>query len=639
MKDNVFDMDKFFNLTKKGKKRSRSPNRIIFNKKNKKNKIDKDEFNIDGFDKDGFDKDGFDKDGFNIDGFNIDGFDKDGFNKDGFDKDGFDKDEFNIDGFNKDGFDKDGFNIDGFDKDGFNIDGFNIDGFDEYGFDEYGFDIDGLDEKGYNIEGFDKDGFDEYGFNINGFDEKGYNIKGFDEKGYDIKGYDKDGYDIDGFDIYGFDIYGFDETGYNIDGHEYGFNIKGYEEEEEEEETEEEDDDETEEEEETEEKDEDKKKPKISLILLLDALTGQNNNYPNIPPMGVTGKKIRFNKKIKNKKKIKKIVKSKIPSKPKTYVRIQREINGIEDLIELGKMYDPIKAETEKYNIDLYRLNELVEPLTELKNMIGLDDAKKYLVNQIVYYLQDFEENSLDMMHTVIEGSPGVGKTTFAKILSKIFLKMGILENDKFITARRSDLIGGYLGQTAMKTQDVIDSANGGVLFIDEVYSLGHPEKRDSFSKECIDVLNQNLTENKSNFICIIAGYKEDNKKNFFAMNPGLERRFPWRVSMSDYEAPELRKIFVKMVLDKKWDVEGIKVDFFEKNKCYFKFNGGDMETLFQMCRIVHSRRVFCLDLEHKKKLTMIDLENGLKMFLGNEEIKKRKDDDLINVMSRGLYI
>ena len=109
----------------------------------------------------------------------------------------------------------------------------------------------------------------------------------------------------------------------------------------------------------------------------------------------------------------------------------------------------------------------------------------------------------------MICGPPGVGKTTIAQIIGKIYLELDFLENDKFKVASRSDLIAKYLGQTAIKTQEVIDSVVGGVLFIDEVYSLGNEEKRDSFAKECIDTINLNMTR-KEPWLLIVGGYKED---------------------------------------------------------------------------------------------------------------------------------
>jgi SpoVK/Ycf46/Vps4 family AAA+-type ATPase len=198
------------------------------------------------------------------------------------------------------------------------------------------------------------------------------------------------------------------------------------------------------------------------------------------------------------------------------------------------------------------------------------------------------------MLHTVIEGSSGTGKTILGKIISKIYLRLGFLENDKFIIAKRSDLIGEYLGQTAMKTQRKIDEAKGGVLFIDEAYSLGNKYDRDSYSKECIDTLVSNLEERR-NFVCIIAGYRDDLQSCFFSKNQGLERRFPWTFTIEKYTPEELFLIFKKQVYECKWDIEDncITNDFFKDKMKYFDKMGGDTEILLSKCKITHSRRVF----------------------------------------------
>ena len=109
-----------------------------------------------------------------------------------------------------------------------------------------------------------------------------------------------------------------------------------------------------------------------------------------------------------------------------------------------------------------------------------------------------------------------LAKTEIAKIMGEIFSNLGILKKKKFKKVTRSDLIAGYLGQTALKTTEVIKESLGGVLFIDEVYQLGNAEGRDSYSKECIDTINQNLTERQGKFICIIAGYKDSVENCFF---------------------------------------------------------------------------------------------------------------------------
>lgn len=150
----------------------------------------------------------------------------------------------------------------------------------------------------------------------------------------------------------------------------------------------------------------------------------------------------------------------------------------------------------------------LEKSLGKLCCLVGMEKIKMNIFNQLIYLLQDIETRVPHMLHTCIQGPPGCGKTELVKILADIYANLHIIKEAKVIVAKRSQLIAGYLGQTAKKTQEIIDSAKGGVLLIDEAYSLGNEELRDSFSKECIDTLNQNLTEGKSNFVCIIAGLR-----------------------------------------------------------------------------------------------------------------------------------
>jgi len=229
-------------------------------------------------------------------------------------------------------------------------------------------------------------------------------------------------------------------------------------------------------------------------------------------------------------------------------------------------------------------------------------------------------------MHTVIYGPPGTGKTEIAKIIGTIFCNIGILKKKKFQKVVRSDLIAGYLGQTAIKTTTLIENCLGGVLFIDEAYSLGNNEKNDCFAKECIDTLCELLSNYKDQLMVIIAGYKKDLDDCFFSYNQGLESRFTWRFHTKPYNAVELKQIFIKKVKEIKWEIScDIKSDWFKDKMKNFAYYGRDMNILLTKIKIVHSSRVFCLGEDKKKKITIEDMNNGYKIFLKNKKTKKEE--------------
>jgi hypothetical protein len=183
----------------------------------------------------------------------------------------------------------------------------------------------------------------------------------------------------------------------------------------------------------------------------------------------------------------------------------------------------------------------------------------------------------------------------------------------------------------------VINESIGGVLFIDEAYSLGNSEKRDSFSKECIDTLCESLSNHKEELMVIIAGYENELKECFFNYNQGLDSRFVWRFKTDDYKGEELYQIFLKMVRDIEWQVVEVDAKWFEKNLVYFKFFGRDIETLLSKIKIAHSRRVFCKT--EKKIITLKDLEKGFELFLKNEEVKNRKEGSIMTNLIKTMYV
>ena len=335
------------------------------------------------------------------------------------------------------------------------------------------------------------------------------------------------------------------------------------------------------------------------------------------------------------------------------HVDICCEINCIADLLRLVQQHPVV--ENVEYNINMRALHRISEPLRKLDAMIGMESLKESIVDQIIYFIQDLHLNMNeasktgkgdkpdkkekgggafnDYMHTVIYGPPGTGKTEVAQLIGSIFSRMGVLRKSKFKKVTRSDLVAGYLGQTAIKTADVIKECLGGVLFIDEAYALGNTEKRDSFSKECIDTLCEALSDHKSDLMVIVAGYEKDLNECFFSANPGLNSRFTWRFKIDNYTPAQLSKIYEKKVQDCGWQLhEPVRTDWFESNMCYFKCYGRDMETLLSRAKIAHGRRVFCAPDSEKTRLTRADLEKGMTMFISNEEVKQRKTDSNANV-------
>jgi len=324
-------------------------------------------------------------------------------------------------------------------------------------------------------------------------------------------------------------------------------------------------------------------------------------------------------------------------------INIDVEINDISDILKLIETYN-IDSNIQ-YNINMKALHNIKEPLEELNNMIGMKELKINIIDQILYFIQDLHKNknnSGDFMHTVIYGPPGTGKTEIAQIMGKIYSKIGILNKGSFKKVTRSDLIAGYLGQTALKTTEVIKEALGGVLFIDEAYALGNIEKKDNFSKECIDTLCEALSNNKDNLMVIIAGYESELKDCFFNYNQGLDSRFTWRFKIDEYTSENLYYIFLKKVKEINWfytEDDKITISWFKKNMEYFKCFGRDVETLLAKTKISHSRRVFCKPENEKKHILLKDLEKGFEMYISNSDIKHKKEkDNLTKYLSNTMY-
>jgi SpoVK/Ycf46/Vps4 family AAA+-type ATPase len=284
--------------------------------------------------------------------------------------------------------------------------------------------------------------------------------------------------------------------------------------------------------------------------------------------------------------------------------------------------YDPFI----EYNLDLNSLHKVRIELEKLNNMIGMEMLKKSIVEQMVYFIQELHINNdsskNDYKHTILMGPPGTGKTEMAKIIGNMYAKLGVLKKNIFKKVTRTDLVAGYLGQTAIKTKKVIDECLGGVLFIDEAYAFGD----DSFSRECMDILCESMSDHKDDLMVIIAGYETELNDTFLKLNSGMESRFIWRFKIDSYSPKELKLIFEKQVLDNGWEFSEeyvIQEAWFMKNKDHFLHFGRDMEILFSYIKISHALRIFGKDITLKRKITEMDVENGLKTFLQNKKTKK----------------
>uniref|UniRef100_A0A6C0DQY6 AAA+ ATPase domain-containing protein n=1 Tax=viral metagenome TaxID=1070528 RepID=A0A6C0DQY6_9ZZZZ len=311
---------------------------------------------------------------------------------------------------------------------------------------------------------------------------------------------------------------------------------------------------------------------------------------------------------------------------------IDISINKIKDILKIIEEYE-YKDHVE-YNIDLKSLHNIKTELYELDSMIGMETLKQSILDQLLYFIQELHvgKNTSEYKHTVLYGSPGTGKTEIAKIIGVMYSKLGVLKNNVFKKVSRNDLIAGYLGQTALKTRAVIDECLGGVLFIDEAYSLASSDRNDSFSKECIDILCQAMSDYKENLMVIIAGYEDELNETFFRANRGLESRFIWRFKMDAYTPIEMMKIFQKKVLEQEWSFEKedtLMVKWFEKRKDQFKHFGRDMEILLSYTKIVHGRRIYGKDRELRRVITLDDINSGYEMFLKNKESKQENTNIL----------
>ncbi|HHY79991.1 MAG TPA: stage V sporulation protein K [Thermoanaerobacter sp.] len=205
--------------------------------------------------------------------------------------------------------------------------------------------------------------------------------------------------------------------------------------------------------------------------------------------------------------------------------------------------------------VDDKKLQE--EALKELNSLIGLNKVKE-IIQEIYAFSQLQIKRKKEglatepiVLHMIFKGNPGTGKTTVARILGKLLKSIGVLEKGHVVEVERADLVGEYIGHTAHRVRENVKKALGGILFVDEAYSLARGGEKD-FGKEAIDTLVKEMEDNRNKFILILAGYKHE-MEYFLNTNPGLRSRFPIQIDFPDYTIDELLQIAEVMVKNRQY--------------------------------------------------------------------------------------
>lgn len=308
-------------------------------------------------------------------------------------------------------------------------------------------------------------------------------------------------------------------------------------------------------------------------------------------------------------------------------------------------------SNSEKTNSVIFQEEKvpLEEALKKLNNLIGLNSVKKQ-INDWVEQIKVFNmrrENGLPIppmsYHLIFTGNPGTGKTTVARIIAQIYCALGITKTANFVETDRADLVAGYVGQTAIKTKEVLNKAKDGVLFIDEAYTLANKGEND-FGQESIDTLLKVMEDSRENLVVIAAGY-DNLMERFINSNPGLKSRFKTIIKFDDYSPEELFEIFKNFcsqeeyILDDEASKLIKKIIFNMYNNRNEKFgNGREIRNLFENIVTLQSRRVSSIANPTKKDLMTItykDLpiakENKLPEIKSIKTKEKTPEDEILD--------
>ena len=295
--------------------------------------------------------------------------------------------------------------------------------------------------------------------------------------------------------------------------------------------------------------------------------------------------------------------------------------------VPTGKPTDEKPTEAKSEEEAAPEPEKLEDVLAELDALCGLDKVKedvKSLIN-LVKVRKLRQEAGLPVppmsLHMVFLGNPGTGKTTVARLLARIYHSIGVLSKGQLVEVDRSGLVAGFVGQTALKAQEVIDKAIGGVLFIDEAYALTNQESPNDFGQEAVEVILKNMEDHRDDLIVIVAGYT-DLMQDFIHSNPGLESRFNKYFHFEDYTGEQLAEIFRSQcrrngyTIDEAADkaaAEAFRLMFEQRDENFG--NARDVRNVFETAIAAQANRVAVMECPTKEDLMALTIED-----LGLEE-------------------
>lgn len=318
---------------------------------------------------------------------------------------------------------------------------------------------------------------------------------------------------------------------------------------------------------------------------------------------------------------------SEIVDNPKYKIEVKKIAHGVKASLVEYYGYSTIQSICKKTTEDTEDKRTLEELLEELNSLVGLDKVKSTVQDLIFFQkVQKMrQEKGLNLakntLHLAFTGNPGTGKTTVARIVGRIYKCIGLLSKGHFIEVSRTDLIAGYQGQTALKVKNVIEQAKGGVLFIDEAYSITENDHSDSYGRECLTELTKALEDCREDLVVIVAGYTEPMNK-FFESNPGLKSRFNTFIEFDDYNVYELTQILISMCQINDYILEEeVKRQielYFEKQLEMEKenfANGRLVRNIYDDLVMQHARRVITIENPSKIELSSIKSEDFVSKF------------------------